>query len=344
MARQHVNAVAPAPIAVALLLLALAAPGAAQERLLQPALAQAADYTPVYPTNTYPSGTRQVLAVFRLGENQSFKSVTAQLVAVDVGGVAPPNFHVSRAELRSRGAERGYFFADLPRPFPAGRYRWDVSGDGKPWQSAEFTVAATAGDAAAAMPAEAAMPLGDGRSWPYDFLLESGPGVHMTIDALKPDADGRYRGSFTARVVGHDAAGAHIEMPLALNPLQEWWQIGPKGVVLAQRNIQGQMFVMDPPQLILPWPPKPPQSWDWRAKDRTIKVHQTYRMWGPVPVEGPKGPAQGYVVLIREEDPDDHSLTTFERHFLPGFGVVREVVIVAQNGDRILRRELTLKK
>lgn len=344
MSEQHPLPFSSKQIGVAtLLLLQTAQLGAAQERLLQPALARAADYSPVYPISTYPAGTRQVLVVFRLGQGESFKSLTGQLVAVDVGGAAPPNFRVSRAEMKPGGAERGTFFADLPRPFPAGHYRWDVSGDGKPWQSVEFDVASSSADTSPISTASV-VPLRDGQSWSYDFVMEGGPGVHLTLTDIKPDADGSYRGSVTERVIGHDPAGAHLEIPLALNPLEEWWQIGPKGLLLTQRKIQGETFVMDPPQLILPWPPKPPQSWDWRAKDRTIGIRQTYHMWGPVDVEGPKGPAPGYVVLIQEQDAGDPSITTFERHFLPGFGVVREVVIVGQNGDLILRRELTLKR
>lgn len=317
----------------------------AQERQLQPALAHAADYSPVYPLSTYPAGTREVLVVFRLGANESFRTVTGQLIAADIGAAAPPNFPVARAEMKSHSLDRGNFDFSLPRPFPPGRYRLDVTGDGTAWTSVEFAVAPGEREATPSLSAGEVVPLGDGQSWSYDFLIETGPGVNLTLDApLKPDADGKFHGTVIDRVVGHDSAGAHLQMQLAINPLEEWWQVGAKGLVLTQRKIQGETFVVDPPQLILPWPPKTPQSWDWRPKDRTILVRQTSHLWGPLPVEGPNGASPGYVLLVQEEDASDHMMSSIERHYLPGFGVVREIVIEALHGDLLLRRELMLKK
>ncbi len=313
----------------------------AEESFLQPALGRAADFSPVYPTSAFPAGTREIIAVFQLAPGETFKSFTGQLVAVDVGTVAPPNFHVARAELKSRVGGRGSFHFSLPRPFPPGRYRLDATGDSRLWKSAEFTVA----DAAAATslpPASMVMPLSDGQSWTYDFLLETGPGVHLTLDNATAGADGKFRGTETERVLDHDAAGARIEFRLGPTPLEEWLQIGSKGLVITQRKIQGEMFVFDPPQLILPWPPRTPQSWDWRHKDRAVGIHQTSHMWGPVSVIGPKGPTPGFVVLTQEQEPNS-PLITFERHYVPGFGKVREVLTEAIDGNLIFRQLLTLK-
>jgi outer membrane protein OmpA-like peptidoglycan-associated protein len=311
------------------------------EARLQPALAHAADYSAVYPTNVFPAGTREIVAVFRLAPGESFKRFNGRLVAVDVGSAAAPNLSVAEASADAR-LELGSFRFDLPRPFPAGRYRVDVTGDGRPWKSAEFTVAAAGSAPAPPLPVEQLVPLAAGHSWSYAFLLESGPGVHVTLDNAKQGADGKFRGTDVERVLGHDAAGVHIEMRLGPQPLEEWWRVGQMGLVVTQRKIRGEMFVVDPPQLVLPWPPKTPQSWEWRAKDPTIEIHQTYHMWGPVPVLGPNGPAPGFVVLVEEQEPNGPT-TTFERHYLPGFGKVREVLVQAAQGALLFRQELTLK-
>ncbi len=332
-------------VACTLLLNLLAIPHAAsaEERVLQPALARAADYSPVYPTGTFPAGTREIIVTFKLASGETYKSFTGQLIALDVGNVAPPNFPVARAELKSRIGDSGNFRFNLPRPFPAGRYRLDVTGDSRPWKSVEFAVAAASTDTAPSLPADQIVPLSDGHSWRYDFLLESGPGVHLTLKNANQGADGKFRGTVTERVLGHDAAGVHIEMRLGPQPIEEWWEMSAKGLVVAQRKIQDEMYVVDPPQLILPWPPKTPQRWDWRHRDRTIAVHQTSHMWGPVPVAGPKGPAAGFVVLTQEQGPNAPTIT-FERHYLPGFGKVHEVLIEAIKGNLVFRQELTLKK
>ena len=326
-------------------LLTVARIASAEEPLLQPGLGRAADFSAVYPTNAFPAGTHQIVGVFQLPSGRSFKDLTCQLVAVDVGSAAPPDSSVAvaRAELTSHSGDRGSFQFVSPRAFPAGRYRMDVTGDGQRWKPAEFSVAAASSDTDSPLSADRAIPLSDGHSWTYDFLLESGRGVHLTLDNFKPGADGKFRGTVTERVLGHDAAGIHVEARLGPSPLEEWWQIDRKGFVITQRKIQGEMFVVDPPQLFLPWPPKTPQSWDWRAKDRTIGVHQTSHMWGPVPVAGPNGPTPGFVVLIQEQNPDGPTVT-FERHYLPGFGKVREVLVEAVKGELVLRQELTLKK
>ncbi len=319
-----------------------AAAQADEQSWLQPALGRAADYTPVYPTNTFPIGTREIIAVFRLAPRERFKSFTGQLVAVDVGNVAPPNFPVARVELKSRIGDRGSFRFSLPRPFPAGRYRLDATGDGRLWKSAEFTVAKAA-TATPLPPADQVIPLSDGQSWSYDFLLETGPGVHLTLEHATAGADGKFRGTETERVLAHDAAGARVESRLGPAPLEEWLQTGGKGVFITQRKIQDQMFVFDPPQLILPWPPHTPQNWDWRHKDRAVGIHQISHMWGPVPVIGPQGPTPGFVVLTQEQEPNS-PLITFERHYVPGVGKVREVLTEAVKGELIFRQQLTLKR
>src|SRR5438132_1512806 len=58
---------------------------------LQTCLAAAADYSPVYPTVVFPLTSPELDAVFRLGQGEHYKRLSAKWIAVDVGSVAPPN-------------------------------------------------------------------------------------------------------------------------------------------------------------------------------------------------------------------------------------------------------------
>jgi len=61
-----------------------------------------------------------------------------------------------------------------------------------------------------------------------------------------------------------------------------------------------------------------------------------------VPVEGPRGPAPGYVVVT--EQPGSLATISVERHFLPGVGLVREIIITAVGNERASRQEMVLQK
>ncbi len=71
-----------------------------------------------------------------------------------------------------------------------------------------------------------------------------------------------------------------------------------------------------------------------------MSFKQSFRMWGPVPIKGPAGAAPGYVVLM--EQPSPSIALSVERHYLPGIGMVREVVVQARNGMMLTRWENVL--
>jgi hypothetical protein len=66
-------------------------------------------------------------------------------------------------------------------------------------------------------------------------------------------------------------------------------------------------------------------------------------MWGPVPLNGPFGAAPGYVVLMQQQPAQPVALTV-ERQYLPGVGMVREVVVQARNGVMLTRWESVLMR
>lgn len=147
---------------------------------LQLSLAVAADYSPMYPTQTFPPTTKEVTAGFNLGKDESFTKLTATWIAVDVGAAAPPNYEIATAELALQGKRKGKFTYTQPNPLPIGKYRLDVAANGKPWQSLEFSVA---GPTAVAMarPADL-LPLAKGRLWTYAFVQEAGCGVQFLLE------------------------------------------------------------------------------------------------------------------------------------------------------------------
>ena len=91
---------------IVILALAMAAPARAQARpgsALQVCLAEAADYSAVYPTSVFPAGaTNEVTAVVRLGRGESYAQMTATWIAVDVSGT-PANVVITRTNLESQG-------------------------------------------------------------------------------------------------------------------------------------------------------------------------------------------------------------------------------------------------
>jgi hypothetical protein len=108
---------------------------------------------------------------------------------------------------------------------------------------------------------------------------------------------------------------------------EEWWRLTETGLVVTKLKSDGEEQTFDPPGAIWPWPLKTPRRWEY-AIDPSLK--QTFRMWGPVSVKGPAGTAPGYVVLMQQ--PSRPIALSVERQYLPGVGMVREVVVQARNG------------
>ena len=311
-----------------------------QEGWLELALGAAADYSPVYPTRTVPATARELTAVFRLGEGEAYRTLTGTWIAVDVGDVAPPNYEIATTDLRANGAgDRGRFRYEQPGPLPVGRYRLDVAADGRPWRSVEFIVVPGTPDVDVPGP-DGLLPLTPGRSWTYAFVQEPGEGATVSMPGVRPDAEGRLRASVTLTVLGGEDAGTHVEWRRnGVQALEEWWRLSPSGLVATRRKPGDEIIDLDPPQLLLPFPLAAPQSWTYEAADGSSA--QSNQVWGPVPVAGPDGNAPGYIVLTKE--PPQSPVVSAERHFLPGVGLVREVIVQALDGRTVSRTEMVLE-
>ncbi len=300
-------------------------------------LAPAADYTPVYPSDTFPSKATEFAAIFRLGPGENYRKLTANWIAVDVGGVVQPNQVVLTRE-QTLGQERLGAFRFRTNAAPPGKHRIEVQADGQPWKTADFEVVEMP-ETAGQSEASDLFPLETGTSWSYNLTQEAGEGVKLEAPAgVELDSEGRFRAAVLARVAGKDSTGAHLEWRRGGELIEgEWLRLDPEGLVRTQRLVEGTPVALTPPELLLPQPDRHPTKgeWDAPAYDYQLK----YRVWGPLPIRGPGGIAPGYVTLAIYPPPFE---TTVERHYLPGVGLVREVVVAARGGRRLERRELVL--
>jgi hypothetical protein len=310
---------------------------AAAQAGFQLGLAPAADYTPVYPSDTFPSKATEFAAIFRLGPGEKFRKLTANWIAVDVGGVVPPN-HVVLTREQAVGQERLGAFRFRANAAPPGKHRIEILADGQPWKTVDFDVVelpATAGQSEAG----SLFPLETGTTWNYNLTQEAGEGAKLEAPpGVKLDSEGRFRATVLATVAGKDSTGAHVEWRRGGEIIEaEWLRLDPEGLVRTQRLVEGTPVSLTPPELLLPGPDRTPARGEWEAPAYDYQLR--YRVWGPLPLRGPGGIAPGYVTLAIYPPPFE---TTVERHYLPGVGMVREVVVAARGGRRVERRELVL--
>lgn len=303
---------------------------------LELGLAVAADYSPVYPTRTFPTLDTEVVAVVRLGSGERFERLSATWIAVDTGNAAPPGHVILTREQRLQGEQVGAF-AFRTNASPPGSYRVEIAADGEPWKAAEFEVVAAA-DRPSAAAGESLFPLAPGTRWTYTFVQEAGDAGRLDPEpGVSLDPDGVFRATTMQEVTAVDEAGARVEFRRDGEIVSaEWLRIADEGLIRTRREEGGQTFAIEPPELLLPMPgPEAPREWDAPAYSYEL----IYRMWGPVPVRGPAGEAPGYVTLATYPAPYH---ATVERHYLPGVGMVREVLITGRKGRRTSRQEMVL--
>lgn len=311
---------------------------AADEAMLQICLAAHADYSPVYATRSIPASAQEVTAVFRFSPGETHKKIIGKWIAVDVGTAAPPN-HVMITKTLEGDAKKGRLSIELPRALPVGKYRLEVEADGKAWKSAEFNVVPDLPAPTLAGP-EALLPLKQGQTWNSDFVQQAGSGAKINWPGVQPDAQGRYHANVSMTVAGSDAAGQHLELKRnGQLVFEEWWRLDQKGLSATKRKAGDEVSVLDPPQVLLPWPLKVPKTWSYSPRDGSYR--QTYTLWGPVPIKTSGGDKPGYVVFV--EQPFGAMTLTVERHFLPGVGLVREIIITGLDHDMVSRQEMVLK-
>lgn len=310
------------------------APSSANPPPLQMCLHAAADFSPVYPTNAFPSFLREITCVYEVQGNESFKKLTCSWIAVDTGDTLPANHEITHSDIKA--GKRGSIEFKANQPLPVGKYRLDVRGDGNPWQSIEFTVVPSQPVTPVKDPNDL-MPLKEGQKWTYD-VSESGEAA-MLLD--EDDHGGaNQKAKVEMKVAGVDADGAHIEYRSKGAIVSEtWWQLNKSGLVMMRIKENEHDNKFDPPQVMLALPLENTKKWNYSAKDAAMK--RSYQMWGPLPMKGPQGDVPGYVVLA--EATPSFGKTSMERHFVPGVGIVREVDIATDKGGNLMdRKEMTL--
>lgn len=314
---------------------AQARPGAS----LETCFAGAADYSPVYPTSVFPAGaTTEVAAVIRLGQGESYPTMTATWMAVEVPGTRP-NFVIRKIDMDLKGKDRAAVRVNHPEGLFAGKYRLELATGGRPWKSAEFRIAPLASPEVK-QPKDL-LPLSPGTVWRYAFTQEFGRNVRPRLPAgMKLDADGKLRASMTKTATNTDSVGTHVENRRNNDLVEEeWWRLTDAGLVMAKIKSGGDESVFSPPHRIWPWPLKTPQEWSFEPEDKSYT--QRWRMWGPVPIKGPGGETPGYVVLMEQPSPQPD--LSAERHYVPGIGMVREIITQARNGAMLTRWEIVLE-
>jgi len=323
---------------VVVLLLLPAAAGADEAAPLRLCLAPHADESPCYPLGAVPSTNREMIVVFRLRAGESFPKIEHVWTALDVGDVAPANTVIAKAELSLGNRTSGVLRCSMPNDLPVGKYRLDVSAEGKPWASLDIAVAPS--EEAAPLPEPADLvPLEPGTTWEYSWLLEPGPKVKgLTVQGAEQDADGKFRARMTIAVAAKEDGLARMELKRndALVS-EEWWSLADTGLAVTRVRSGGETAPYDPPLPMIALPLRSPHRWSHQPKDAPPTE---YRMWGPLPVRTPVGDAKGWIVWMKTRAGPD--TLTVERHFAPGVGVVREVHVTMRGQDLVTRMETGL--
>jgi hypothetical protein len=265
---------------------------------VQLCLAQAADYSAVYPTTTFPVGsTEDVAAVVRLSSGESYRTLVATWTVIEAGN-GPRNQVINKVTVPMQGKDRAVVhMRSKAGPLPPGKYRLDVAANDKPWRSLEFAVAPVEPPVVRAP--DSLLPLKPGTVWRYAFVQQFAPGVRPTLPpGTKLESDGTLRATLEKSAAGQDDLGVHIQARRngALVE-EEWWKLTDAGLVVTKLKSGGEEQTFDPPGALWPWPLKTPRRWEYEI-DASLK--QTFRMWGPVSLKGPSGTAPGYVVLMQQ--------------------------------------------
>lgn len=312
---------------------------AAQDSSLQVCLEAAADHSAVYPTNTLSQPVRDVVAVFQLAEGESATRLKATYIAVDVGDAAPANFEITSTELDLNDQRQGTFRYSQPGDLPVGKYRIDVSADGKLWKSSEFSIAESGTPLAVRTSAEL-LPINAERILAYDFTIVPGAGVKLTLPGISADVEGTLHAAVTLTAAETDGKNVRIELRRNNKLMtEEWWKLDDSGLSATKRIIEGVTTELDPSQLLWKLTGEPRTDWDYEPSDNSYK--QKYRQWQPATFAGPEGSLTGSVVFVRQVD--GLNTTSVERHFVPGLGMVREIMVSAVGGKLVSRQEMILK-
>ena len=319
---------------------AISAPAAdePQQSALIPCLACTGDYQPIGPNAAVPATGKELLVVFHLAPDEHFHKLVSRWVADDVGLAAPPGYKIGEGELAVEDSTSGKFRYYQPKPLPVGRYHVEVLADGQPWKTASLTVVA-APVLAVSAPA-GLLPLTEGRTWTYDFVQEAGPGANLSESEMKPDADGKFRATVTMTAGKSEADGMHVLFARNGKTVsEEWWRLNAKGLAASRRIVDGELIALNPPQVLLAMPTAGFMDWSYRAADGSFTQH--YREWC-LNENDPPGVPSGLLV-VTEQDLNPGLKVVAERLWVPGRGLVREVITTSLGAHLLSRQTMLLR-
>ncbi len=314
---------------------------------LTPCLAIDAAGRPIRPTATFVSGGKWMNAAFQLGPDEKFTKLESEWVVVDVGGVAAPGTVLAGTTLAVNEFTRdGAFNYSQSVPLPVGRYKLVVKADGKPWSETEMTVVE---DGASFPPESGAtlFPLVEGSAWDYEAEVWT---INEIDDPnVSAGADGKVRVRIRMTVGAKGPDGTRVVYSNDGRDFQEeLWVATQEGLMLNKPKGHGQGLLRTEvegdaqktrlPELFLGMPQGPMTEWTYPPQGDP-QNSRWYRMWGPLPIETPQGQRPGYVVVCR--DPSG-MLTTDTREYVPEIGLVRQTIVGAKGGQRVLEANISL--
>ncbi len=318
-----------------------AADGAQQA--LVPCIVVAADGTPVMPGTSLPSSKKLTVA-FRLPPGDTSKTLKSKWVAALEEGEKV----VAENELDLKGQKSGWLRLSLQQPAPPGKLRLETMLDDKPWKTIELQVVPRPTEGLAEEPADL-VPLDEGKTLNYEMVIRPQPGTKVDMPGVTPEADGTLRSTITVKIGKAEDAGTPYELSIAGKPVGSMWvKLDEKGLQAHRTKEGNETREINPPRMIYPLPPKLEDGAEWTTKTPD-GGEQKHTLFGPMTIEGPSGPATGYLIFSEEQvaagSPGTEAVrgkNSIERYFVPKVGLVREVQVDTLAGKLTTRREMKL--
>lgn len=186
------------------------------------------------------------------------------------------------------------------------------------------------------------IPIDDGMSWRYRLTEEAGEGFR--IDGLpanqdKIDMPAAYRRSGTREVDGQMLLAFEMHRTGSLTNT-DLVKVDERGIVcFARIDANGGLTKLNPPQIVIP-PLVKGTTWDYNTEIAGAKVHQHCAIAGEEDVDLAVGKFHAFKIHSEQTEP---SLTTEDRWFVSGVGIVKDVTETrTSDGDLIKRVTLEL--
>ncbi|HWP41397.1 MAG TPA: hypothetical protein VNL70_10765, partial [Tepidisphaeraceae bacterium] len=194
-------------------------------------------------------------------------------------------------------------------------------------------------------------PLVEGTTMSYDMTMRVGKGTRVDVPGLQFNDEGVAGGRLVTTVGKTESGGTSYTLKVNDQEVaQIWVHADDKGVHVVRRKDpqHPQPQEVNPPQTLQPLPPTLANGTAWTAPGQDggeLKL----QIFGPLSVQGPDGPTDGYVIFSSQEitagapgEPAIRGRETIERHYVPKVGLVREVRVATIGGKLSSRQEVVL--